>query len=114
MRVEGALPGDLAPARVGRGKDDLADVRKVDLVSEPEQHAQPIETHAGLELAAERADNVRQVRGVHAVGLGPEGQQDLLLAIRAAEIRLEVIVPGAHVLQGVYAVEVLGTGKNRY
>src|SRR5712692_2252577 len=70
------------------------------------------EAHAGLDLPAQGRRDRGHVRRRHLLRLLPDGEQDLLLSFRAADVTLQVVVARSHVLHRVDPVQVLRTGQH--
>src|ERR1700686_4009601 len=72
-----------------------------------------IQADAGLELTPDRGGKGRDVRGGQLLGFEPDRLKDLLLALRAPVVTLQVAVTGADVLHRLYPVQVLWAGEHR-
>src|SRR2546421_11807336 len=106
MGEDHTLAADLPVAGIQRHiKDHLFDVGRVEGRGDTQQAPNPVEAHAGLEVALESVDDVRQVSCVEGACFGLYRQQYLLLAGRPAEVAVDVVVPRADVLQGPAAVK---------
>ena len=114
MGQDDTLPADLSVAgKRWYVEDDLLDIAQVEGGCHTEQVPDAVEAHAGLEIAFEGVDDIRQVRHVEGAGLGLDRQEHLLLPGRPAEVPVDVVVPRPDVLERMTPVEVLSAGQDR-
>src|SRR3989475_5224229 len=101
-----------ASMRVRREQDDLLDLFDIEARSNRKKGGDALEAHARLDLALHCRRQARNVRGRDFCGLRLECEQHLLLPLRAPKVTLQVVVAGAHVLEGMGAVQVLRSGEH--
>src|SRR2546430_6160003 len=66
-----------------------------------------LEKNACFQLTAKRRRQRGKILGGQLFGLLTDREQHLLLPLRSPEVALQVAVPGAHVLHGMYPIEML-------
>src|SRR2546427_12198233 len=97
-----------ASVRVGREQDDLADRVWIVKARRQRQKCSDLgKTDACFHLTAKRGRQRGKILGRQLFGLLTDREQHLLLALRSPEVALQVAVPGAHVLHGMYPIEML-------
>src|SRR5437773_11598747 len=99
--------------RVRRREDDLLDrVGVVDARGQGQQVHHLVDRDVGLYLASDRLRERGDVGGRQLLRLLTDGEQHLLLPARSSEVALQIVVARAHVLERMYAVQVLRAGQD--